>query len=399
MKARAGSMRLVEAARPVFARHETFHPRYGWFRKAYAAAARDPGIFSHEDAPTEIGVGKNMVRSIRFWGLAAKLIVEDHRSADRRAPSFVPTRFGHALFGPSGWDRFMEDPGTLWLLHWRLLAPPSRLPVWWLAFNEFGAVEFDDDDLESATAAYVEAAAGWKTPHRSSLRKDVSALIRTYAPAERSGGTGGRAGGTGRGRRGSLDDILDCPLRELGLIGRSEATGRHRFSLGPKPTLPAAVIAFALLDYIARTGAGGNTATLSRLASEPGAPGCAFKLNESELLAAVEPVIERTDYLDLARPTGASQLAWSEEPEVIATTILEDYYGREADDVVAGPAGDDPIDDDLVDELGMGRDAPDSMRRLWAASQSPAEGSSAETTPTAGVHKLEAESLSTAGVR
>ena len=26
-----------------------------------------------------IGVGKNMVRAIRFWGLAAKLIVEDPR--------------------------------------------------------------------------------------------------------------------------------------------------------------------------------------------------------------------------------------------------------------------------------------------------------------------------------
>ena len=29
-------MRLVEAAKPTFARHETFHPRYCWFRKAYS---------------------------------------------------------------------------------------------------------------------------------------------------------------------------------------------------------------------------------------------------------------------------------------------------------------------------------------------------------------------------
>ena len=32
-------MRLVDAALPMFARHETFHPRYGWFRKAYKFAA------------------------------------------------------------------------------------------------------------------------------------------------------------------------------------------------------------------------------------------------------------------------------------------------------------------------------------------------------------------------
>ena len=62
-------MQLSEAAEPVFARHETFHPRYGWFRKAYVAATRDPHVFTSEDAPVRLGVGKNMVRAIRFWGL------------------------------------------------------------------------------------------------------------------------------------------------------------------------------------------------------------------------------------------------------------------------------------------------------------------------------------------
>ena len=79
-------MRLVEAAKPTFARHETFHPRYGWFRKAYAVTDDDPQIFSREDAPVSIGVGKNMVRAIRFWGLAAKLIVEDRSARTGASP-------------------------------------------------------------------------------------------------------------------------------------------------------------------------------------------------------------------------------------------------------------------------------------------------------------------------
>ena len=70
-------MRLVDAALPWFARHETFHPRYGWFRKAYTETARDPHVFGRDNAPVVIGVGKNMVRAIRFWGLAAKLITND----------------------------------------------------------------------------------------------------------------------------------------------------------------------------------------------------------------------------------------------------------------------------------------------------------------------------------
>ena len=77
-------MRLAEAAERSFARHETFHPRYSWFRKAYAHVTDDGGIFSRPDAPVEIGVGKNMVRAIRFWGLAAKLITEDPKHLGRR---------------------------------------------------------------------------------------------------------------------------------------------------------------------------------------------------------------------------------------------------------------------------------------------------------------------------
>ena len=244
-------MRLPEVAERSFARHETFHPRYGWFRKAYTVAAADPGVFGREDAPVVIGVGKNMVRAIRFWGLAAKLIVEDPRSPSRRAPSLVPTCRGHALFGASGWDPYMEDPGTLWLLHWLLLARRCRLPVWWLAFNEFHAVEFAESDLEEAVTAQLEAVAAWSMPHPSSLRKDLSALARTYCSVPRTG-------------RVSIDDVLDSPLRELKILQRSPATGLLRFRLGPKPTLPAPIVAYAALDYLDRYE---SAAALSRSAT------------------------------------------------------------------------------------------------------------------------------------
>jgi len=354
-------VRLTDAAVRSFARHETFHPRYGWFRKAYTVAARDPGLFGRPDAPVEIGVGKNMVRAIRFWGLAAKLIAADPHSPNRRAPRFVPTRRGHALFGNHGWDPYMEDPGTLWLLHWLLLAPPSRLPVWWLAFNEFGAVEFAESGLTKAVGVQLEAAPEWSAPHESSVRKDVGALLRTYAPAEHS-------------RRVAVDDLLDCPMRELGLLGRSPATGLCRFTLGSKPTLPSAVVAHTVLDYMtrtgsyltrtgndSRTGSGGHTVTLTRLALAPGAPGRAFMLNEQELLDALRPAVESTDGLSLAAPAGAWQLAWNDDPAWLATTVLDAYYGSAATTVCSGCEG------DAVDDYpATGFDAPADPTRAAA---------------------------------
>ena len=308
-------MRLVEAAEPVFARHETFHPRYGWFRKAYAAVGLDPKIFIRKDAPVRLGVGKNMVRAIRFWGTAAKVIETSSGSSRSRSSTMGRTFLGDKLFGKGGWDPYMEEPATLWLLHWLLLAPPCHLPVWWLAFNEFHAVEFDDGEVEQVVLTQLEVAAGWRMPHTSSVRKDVRALLRTYTPA-------------GLATRAKIDDILDCPLRELRLIGRSEATGRYRFATRATPSLPSAVVTFAALDYVARTNADAGTITISHLAQESGGPGKAFKLTERELLEAIGSVAEESPSIKLATGTGVPQMSWSGSPQDTGTAILDDYYGQ-----------------------------------------------------------------------
>ena len=318
-------MRLADAAEPVFARHETFHPRYGWFRKAFDAASHSSETFTDPNATVELGVGKNMVKAIRFWGMAAKLIQADPDSPNKRAPGVVPTPFGRLVFGSGGgWDPYMEDPATLWLLHWKLLSPRCLLPVWWVAFNEFHAVEFDVEELGLACEGRIGAASDWHEPHRSSLRKDVAALLRTYAPAERTA-------------RSSIDDLLDCPLRELGLIGRSQATGKHRFALGAKPTLPSAVVAYAVLDYIAYREPRAKTVLLSRMADEPGAPGRAFRLTESELADALVPAVEflAGGKLALASPAGAAQLAWRGSPSRLADTIMASYFLADMDTVRA----------------------------------------------------------------
>ena len=55
-----------------FSGHETFAFRHAWLPKAYRLLKQDPSAFSHEDnAMIELGLGKNMVRALRFWVEAA----------------------------------------------------------------------------------------------------------------------------------------------------------------------------------------------------------------------------------------------------------------------------------------------------------------------------------------
>jgi len=62
--------------KPIFARHETFHPRFGWLKKGFDRARDNSRLFLAEDAPVVLGVGKNMVRSIRYWVSSQKKLVE-----------------------------------------------------------------------------------------------------------------------------------------------------------------------------------------------------------------------------------------------------------------------------------------------------------------------------------
>jgi hypothetical protein len=48
-----------------FSGHETFPFRYLWLKKGFDAVRDNPGAFTRPDATTTLGVGKNMVRSIR----------------------------------------------------------------------------------------------------------------------------------------------------------------------------------------------------------------------------------------------------------------------------------------------------------------------------------------------
>ena len=57
-----------------FGRHESFALRYGWLTKGFQAFEKNKNIFSSPDSIVTLGVGKNMVNSIRHWLRAARLV-------------------------------------------------------------------------------------------------------------------------------------------------------------------------------------------------------------------------------------------------------------------------------------------------------------------------------------
>ena len=75
---------------PSFSGHQTFPFRYTWLKKGVDAVMDNPNVFTDDDAPVILGVGKNMVSSIRHWCSVAGLITTNGNQQGR----FVPTIFG-----------------------------------------------------------------------------------------------------------------------------------------------------------------------------------------------------------------------------------------------------------------------------------------------------------------
>ncbi|MBF1999250.1 MAG: DUF4007 family protein [Synechococcales cyanobacterium M58_A2018_015] len=284
----------------VFARHETFHPRFGWLKKGFDRVAHDPKVFLREDAPVRLGVGKNMVRSIRYWCTAFKLLQDDQ-----------PTEFGQQLLGSQGWDPYLEDPASLWLLHWTLLEAPHLATAWNITFNEFRAVEFTVEELFYQLCEYRDRHAPRISD--SSLKKDVSCLLRMYVPQP-----GGKAHVS--------EESLDCPFTQLGLIHTAGDARHYKFRIGQKPNLPPELVVYACLQHHAQVGSSAKTMPIANLLYDPGSPGSVFKLTESVLCDAIEVVARRCEKIRLSDAAGKLQFSIEGEPLSLAGAILDGYY-------------------------------------------------------------------------
>ena len=111
-----------------FSGHETFPLRVAWLPKAVAAVSEGVDPFTDARLGMQVlGLGKNMVSALRFWGEYFGVILRtDHQ--------WRVTQFGELTLGVNGRDPFLEDERTLWMLHWRACTSVSHpLFAWhWL---------------------------------------------------------------------------------------------------------------------------------------------------------------------------------------------------------------------------------------------------------------------------
>lgn len=270
-----------------FSGHETFVCRYAWLPKAvlHLSDGKNANLFSNEDdAMVRLGVGKNMVRSIRFWAETAGIIepLGDHKE-------YAVTRFGQELLGHDGHDQYLEYAATLWLLHWKITTNPNGPIYQWVQMlNHWHRAEFTETEAMAFLKKNLPAKA--QSQSDRTTEDGLRVLINTYIPT--------------RGRKGEVaEDNLDSPFVELGLLRRSGErtdvkTGQresiYSFAVEDKPGISNELFAYCLNEFWQNRHSNEQTISFGAVAVAEGSPGQVFKLPESSVRHYLDQVEQAT---------------------------------------------------------------------------------------------------------
>ncbi len=160
---------MTEIKKNIFSGHESFQCRSLWLKKGYDFLNKGKS-FNDNDAVVELGVGKNMVNSIRYWMRAFDLTDSEDNL----------TQFATLLLSDSGWDPFLEDEASLWLLHFHLVSK-DYATTYNLIFNELrkSKIEFNKTNFLTFIKRKLETF-GVTTPSENTLKLDFDIFVRLY---------------------------------------------------------------------------------------------------------------------------------------------------------------------------------------------------------------------------
>jgi len=290
-----------------FGRHETFALRYSWLTKGFQAFNdnKNREIFSSDDATIELGVGKNMVNAIKYWLRASSMLLDTDEG-------LVASELGKAIFADDGWDPYLEDEATLWLIHWRLATNAELATAWYWFFNCYHKAEFTSEDATESLTDFVRNSFSGKHSERT-VKQEVAMILRMYCPP--------------KGNLKSHEEILDAPLTSLKLITAVEGSHIYRSYANQQPSLPVGLIGYAVNEVFNQREVEYLPIADLMYGQKSGiALGSIFRLTESALLAKLENLVKAYPNIFQINETAGINQLYRQDRNAGSLDFLQKHY-------------------------------------------------------------------------
>jgi len=280
--------------RYTFSGHESFPCKTLWLKKGYDFVVQGKD-FNRPEAVIYLGVGKNMVASIRYWLRVFGLSEGDQ-----------PTWLGNYLFDDAnGKDKYIEDMATLWLLHFHLV------------FNQFatlyhtvfcgyqkGHTQFDRDQIATYVKLEMIEADKQSTYNENTVRKDIAVLIQNYALP----------------RKAQSNEDFSSMLIDLDLIRQTAEGKGYYFNIEGKRKVEKEIFLYALLMLKEREG--DNTLSYDTIQDEIGLTFCMQDIETIEMLKLLSK--DYSQYVSYNDNAGIRIVQFTND--LNKERVLNDYY-------------------------------------------------------------------------
>ena len=205
-----------------FSGHESFPCKSLWLKKGYDFVVEGKS-FNDESAVVDLGVGKNMVSSIKYWLKSFGIINEDGSA----------TPIGCSILSNDGYDPYIEDTNTQWLLHY-LLVSTNYATLYHIVFNEFNKNR--KDFSKSSLLTYIKRLFADKrfdkTPYNeNTISRDISTFLKMYARPDNN----------------KVYEDFSAVLIDLNLIRRLDRDN-FEFNTSTRASINPLIFLYAVLD-------------------------------------------------------------------------------------------------------------------------------------------------------
>lgn len=282
-----------------FSGHETFHCRHFWPKKGLDFIDSKVS-FSSPEALTSLGVGKNMVSSISFWLKAFDLFDEE---------TSLKTELAIKLFSDEGWDPFLEDIGSLWILHYNILKK-DYASIYKMIFQDFRKQKLNSYFTSSELLRFISAQCVRNSFSFSenSLKNDVKVFLRNYFAK--------------KDKRKTIEDDFSALLLDLELISSENLKDEnneliYQLNYSDQPQLHDLIFFYGILDSFE----GRESISLDEIQSDLAD---LFLMNRAGIERIINALQER-GYVVFKEDSGRKELQIKNE--MSKWDVLEEYYG------------------------------------------------------------------------
>lgn len=280
--------------RYTFSGHESFPCKTLWLKKGYDFVVQGKN-FNNPDAVIDLGVGKNMVASIRYWLRVFGICEGDE-----------PTPLGDYLFSDvNGKDKYIEDLTTLWLLHFNLVFN-QHASLYHMVFCGYqkGHAQFDREQIATYVKLDMIEADKQSAFNENTVKKDVAVLVQNYSLP----------------RKPQSNEDFSSMLMDLDLIRQNSEGNGYYFNIEGKRKVTKEIFMYALLKLKEREG--DNTLSYDTIHEEIGLAFCMLDYETIEMLKLLAK--DYSKYVSYNDNAGIRIVQFTKE--LSKEQVLNDYY-------------------------------------------------------------------------